>query len=200
MKVIGLTGGIGSGKSTVAKIWEKLGAKVVRADDLAKELMTTDPQLINKIKQVFGEESYLKDGRLNKAYLAKEAFEKGRVNELNALVHPAVFKWFEQQKAIESQKGTELLVREAALLLDKGRPDGFDKIVLVKASTDKRIQWVMQRDSISRDEVFSRIQKQISPEQMTSLADIIIENDGDLSMLEQKATFVFNQLREWAQK
>ncbi len=200
MIVVGLTGGIGSGKSTVGQIWEKLGAKVVRADDLAKELMTTDSQLINKIKQVLGEESYTVDGKLNKSYLAKEAFEKGRVNELNALVHPAVYTWFEQQKEIESQKGTELLVREAALLLDKGRPDGFDKIVLVKASIDKRIQRVMQRDSISQDEVYSRIQKQISTEQMISLADIIIENDGDLSMLEQKATHVFNQLREWAHK
>jgi dephospho-CoA kinase len=89
---VGLTGGIGSGKSAVAKIWEDLGAFPLYADDLAKKIMTEDPDVKSEIKKIFGDESYNKDGALNRPYLAKEAFEKGRVEDLNAVVHPVVYR------------------------------------------------------------------------------------------------------------
>ena len=87
---VGITGGIGSGKTTVASIWESLGATVVYADDLAKQLMQTDPDLKRKLSETFGEETYHSDGSLNKPHLIKEAFHKNRVEELNSIVHPAI--------------------------------------------------------------------------------------------------------------
>jgi len=89
---IGVTGGIGSGKTTFCKVWESLGAFVVYADDFAKELMVTDQELINQIKETFGERSYFRDGTLNRSFLAEEAFAKGRLYELTAIVPPTMWK------------------------------------------------------------------------------------------------------------
>src|SRR5690606_31629247 len=125
--------------------------------------------------------SYLENGELNKTYLAKEAFEKGRVDELNKLVHPAVYRWFQEQKEIEELRGTQVLVREAALLLDKGRPQGFDVIVVVSADDLERVKRVVKRDDSNELDVQSRMAKQLSQNTMRELADIVIENNGDLA-------------------
>jgi len=177
MITVGLTGGIGSGKSTVGSMFEKLGASVIRADDLAKELMIKDAAIIQQIKQTFGDESYFADGSLNKAHLSEQAFQKNRVSELNAIVHKAVYAWFKRQKEEETQKGTNVLIREAALLLDKGRPEDFDKIIVVTASKTNRIKRVMERDKVSEELVLSRMNKQLTQEKMIEYADFVIQND-----------------------
>lgn len=200
MIIVGLTGGIGSGKSTVASVWEKRGACLIKADDLAKELMVSDPELISQIKATFGNQAYLEDGSLDKSFLAKEAFEKGRVEELNNLVHPAVYKWFEKQKKLEEAKGTKVLIREAALLLDKGKPSGFDVIVVVNADENKRISRVSLRDSSDEKSIKSRMDKQLNPEKMLEMADIVIQNNSDLASLIEKANQVYDQLVLWDQK
>ena len=100
---VGVTGGIGSGKTTLCKEWEKLGAFVVYADDLAKKLMVEDEELVKKIKSTFGDKAYDEYGSLNRQYLAQEAFEKGRVNELNNLVHPVLWKKVEFYYKTEDQ-------------------------------------------------------------------------------------------------
>lgn len=187
---VGLTGGIGSGKTAVAKIWEELGAFPVYADDLAKRIMTDDPNVKGKIIELFGDASYNSDGSLYRPYLAKEAFEKGKVEELNGIVHPAVFK--ETKKLFEDaeKKGYKCAFKEAALLLKQGRPADLDVIVFVDADEEIRIQRVMQRDGAKRREVQHRIAKQ-SDVLKKDLCDIIIENNGTEEDLREKAVAVY---------
>jgi dephospho-CoA kinase len=192
----GITGGIGSGKTTVCKLWESLGARVVYADDLAKKLMTEDDQLIKQIKNVFGEKAYQSDGSLNRAYLSDEAFRKGRVEELNSLVHPAVYKKTDELMKEAEKEGVSLFVKEAALLLKNGRPPGFDVIILVDADESDRVKWVTNRDDTDSQSVTDRIRNQQDFGKLHSLADIIIENHGSKKELLKKAQKLYNQLIE----
>lgn len=190
----GITGGIGSGKTTVCKLWESLGARVVYADDLAKKLMTEDDQLKKQIKNVFGDKAYQIDGSLNREYLSDEAFRKGRVEELNTLVHPAVYKKTDELIKEAEKEGVSLFVKEAALLLKKGRPPGFDVIILVVADEQDRVDWVTDRDNTDNDSVEDRIKNQQDFGKLHSMADITIENRGSRKELLNKAKIIFNQL------
>lgn len=191
MKVLGITGGIGSGKSTLTGYFERMGAFVVYADDLAKSLMTTDDQLVADIKKTFGDESYLEDRSLNKPHLIREAFQAGRTHELNAIVHPAVYR--ETQRLIEEarEKGYKLFVKEAALLLNNGRPKGFDTIILVDAPEEIRIARVMQREGATRQEVTQRLHNQPDFSKLHHLCDEIIINEGTRKELEEKARGIY---------
>ncbi|MEX0773506.1 MAG: dephospho-CoA kinase [Balneolales bacterium] len=194
MITIGITGGIGSGKTTVCKHWESLGAQVIYADALAKELMVKKPELINAIKREFGEDSYYEDGSLNKDYLSRQAFELGKVDRLNQLVHPEVYK--ETGRIIDEaeQAGIKVLVKEAALLLLKGRPKNLDYIVLVLADEQLRTVRVALRDLAGPEGIKKRIRKQQDFSKLTHLADSIIENNGDLKELLQKADDIYQRL------
>jgi dephospho-CoA kinase len=194
---VGLTGGIGSGKSTVADVWKHMGAYVIKADNLAKMLMTHDPRLTEEIIAEFGEESYDADGRLNRAYLAKEAFEKGRVDRLNELVHPAVHRATNKLIAEQKKRESPLFVKEAALLLDHGRPENLDVIVVVDAKRSTRIERIKKRDEFSQDDIEGRMARQLNPEKMKEMADIVIQNDGDVDKLITKAEEVYQQLLNW---
>ena len=143
---VGVTGGIGSGKTTFCKKLEELGAFVLYADDFAKDLMISDIELISSIKKVFGKESYLEDGSLNKEHLALEAFEKNRVNELNAIVHPILWKRIEELSEQKEREGWEVFVKEAAILLQNGRPDNIDCVVLLLSDEKERINRAVNRD------------------------------------------------------
>lgn len=193
---VGLTGGIGSGKSTVADVWEHLGAYVIKADNLAKMLMTHDPQLVNDIKEEFGDESYSHEGKLNRAYLAKEAFEKGQVERLNKLVHPAVHRATDKLIAEQKKKGTKLFVKEAALLLDHGRPDNLDVVVVVDAQKLTRVNRIKKRDEFSQEDIEGRMAKQLDAEKMKEMADFVIQNDGDVDELISKAEDVYHKLMD----
>lgn len=195
MKVVGLTGGIGSGKSTVARLWAKLGAFVMDADQTAKSLMTSDPELMAGLRAAFGEAVFLDDGSLNRAYLSNEAFEKGRVEELNRLVHPAVHR--ETDRLIEQHRalGTAVFVKEAALLLKYGRPENLDVVVLCEADEQKRLERVKQRDGLSPEQIAGRMDKQKGMfDAVDPGRDIIIRNNGSIEALEQQALQVWSQL------
>lgn len=198
MVTVGITGGIGSGKTTVCKQWEQQGAKVIYADDLAKELMVKKPELVSAIKREFGEESYHKDGSLNKVYLSRQAFNLGKVDRLNQLVHPEVYKETERIIQREEERGTSVLVKEAALLLSNGKPNNLDYIVLVLADKQLRTERVASRDQADPEEIERRIQKQQDFSQLTDIADFIIRNDGNLNELLQKADEVYLELRKKA--
>lgn len=191
---VGLTGGIGSGKTTVARIWESLGAKVVFADDLAKELMQTDPHLKRELKDIFGKKTYNPDGSLNKPHLISEAFHENRVEELNSIVHPAIR--IEAQKLIKQAEevGEKLFVYEAAILLNEGRPDYIDFVVLVTSGREDRLTRVTERDSVEASDVAARMAKQPDFKSLTHLVDYTIENNGTLEDLRVKATDLFNKL------
>ncbi|MAO64945.1 MAG: dephospho-CoA kinase [Balneola sp.] len=184
---IGITGGIGSGKTTFCKEWEKLGVHVVYADDFAKQLMNENEELREKITKVFGKASYDSEGNLNRAYLAEEAFAKDRVEELNALVHPVLKERLKEYAHQKEQEGVDVLAYEAAILLNEGRPGWLDFVIIVTAEEEQRLKRTAERDRASIGKIQDRIDKQPDFEELLSLADFVIENSGTLQELQEKA-------------
>lgn len=173
MKKIGLTGGIGSGKSTVLKMFQKLGAAVYIADVEAKRLMHSDENLIAEIVGLFGEMAY-KNGVLNREMIASIVFnDKLKLNKLNKIVHPAVHKDFEN--FIKSQKAP-YIIYESALLFENGIENQFDKVILVTAPINLRFERVIQRDNSSKEQIQSRMKNQLDDKVKLGKSDYIIEN------------------------
>ena len=148
MKRIGITGGIGSGKTTVCKIFESLGIPVYYADDRAKVLMTENKKLVDEIKKLIGDKSYFEDGSLNRQYIASVVFKnKNKLEQLNSLVHPAVAKdgilWQQSQSVVP------YTLKEAALLIESGSFQALDYLITVWAPKETRIQRVIKRDNIN---------------------------------------------------
>ncbi|HKK25673.1 MAG TPA: dephospho-CoA kinase [Gracilimonas sp.] len=195
---VGITGGIGSGKTTFCREWEKLGAFVLYADDFAKKLMANDKDLRNAIIERFGDEAYTEDGELNRSYLAREAFENGRVEELNEIVHPVL--WKETAKIVDQkeQEGVDIFAKEAAILLNNGRPEDLDYVILILADENTRVERTANRDKSDQKKVKNRIKKQPDFKKMTHLADFIVYNDSSLAELKTKAQSIFKQLKEVA--
>lgn len=179
---IGLTGGIGSGKSTVAKAFEVLGIPVYYADDAAKKLMNTDEGLKEKIQLQFGNEVY-KNGSLDKKYLAEIVFTfPEKLALLNALVHPATLK--DAEKWMHKQS-TPYALKEAALIFESGAQEHLDYVIGVTAPAPLRIQRSMQRDGITRDDVIARMDKQMNETIKMKLCDFVIKNDEQEMLLPQ---------------
>lgn len=180
----GITGGIGSGKTTVCKIFETLGIPVYYADDRAKWLMTHDPELVEAISNTFGKDAYLPEGQLNRAYLAKVVFgDDEKLAQLNALVHPAVFRDGYQWHS--SQINVPYTLREAALLFESGSYRAIDKMIVVTAPLPVRVKRVMERDQVTEAAVMARIEKQWPEEEKVKRADFVIFNDGDRLLIPQ---------------
>lgn len=193
---IGITGGIGSGKSTVCRIFETLGISVYDADSHAKELMTTDGILVNEIKKEFGTLSYNPDGSLNRAFLARTVFnDEKRLATLNKLVHPRVgldYKAWADQK-----KHQPYILKEAALLFESGTSQSLDAIIVVHANTELRINRVLKRDlHRTREQVLAIIAHQMPEEEKLKRADYVIRNDETTLLIPQvlKLHHVFSSL------
>lgn len=179
---IGLTGGIGSGKSTVAKVFSSFGIPCYYADTRAKELMNSDQELMNELIDAFGKELY-KDGELNRKWLARKVFGDDEARKtVNGLVHPAVGRDFQSWK--RSQQ-TPYVLREAAILFETGGYKQSDANILVVAPKELRLKRVMERDDASEEEVLSRMNAQWSDIQKTELADFIIFNDDEHHLIPQ---------------
>lgn len=196
MITVGVTGGIGSGKTTICREWEKLGAYVFYADEEAKGIMVKNKNVIAQIKQTFGELSYNEDGTLNKPFLIREAFHSGRVEELNDIVHPAVGLAFRKACKRAEKDGYEMAVKEAALLLNKGRPRDLDKVVIVDGDKNIRLKRVMERDQSTTGEIKQRMKHQPDFEKKKHLADFLIINNGTLSDLKKEAAAVYHKIIE----
>lgn len=196
MIVVGVTGGIGSGKTTVCREFEKLGAYVFYADDEAKKLMVSDNYVVNSIKKKFGKNSYKKDGSLNKPHLIREAFEAGRVEELNRIVHPAVEKAFKKAYKKAEMDGYNVAVKEAALLLKDGRPDYLDKVIIVTGDEEIRLQRVMKRDRSTEIKIKERMKHQPDFSKKLHLADFVIKNNGSLKGLIKDSIWVYNKFTQ----
>jgi dephospho-CoA kinase len=182
---IGITGGIGSGKSLVCKIFHCLGVPVYDADSHAKGLMTTDGILVSEIKKEFGELSYNIDGSLNRAYLSHTVFNDTKQLEiLNRLVHPRVGA--DYRHWVEQHKNHPYVLKEAALLFESGSHRSLDKVIVVYAPEELRIQRVLRRDKHrSADQVLAIIQNQMSEEEKMKKADYKIRNDEALLLIPQ---------------
>jgi dephospho-CoA kinase len=175
MLKIGITGGIGTGKTTVCKVFEMLGVPVFYADVAAKLVMRSDVILKEGIIRIFGKDSYTSGGELDRKYLADIVFnDNKKIEQLNSLVHPAVFRAFDTWLAV--QKSTYVL-KEAALLFETGSYKSCNYTLLVTAPKELRIKRVIQRDAVSEEQVLSRMSKQLSDEEKAKLADFIITND-----------------------
>lgn len=196
MVCVGITGGIGSGKSTVVDIWKSLGAFVLNADNLAKSIMVNNEEIRSRIIEAFGEESYYEDGTLNRVYLAEQAFRKGRVEELNGIVHPYIPEEVAKVINYAEKEGTEVFVFEAALLLQGVRPDYLDLIVLVLADEEKRVARVSKRDGVKEELIYDRIDKQQNFDELTDRADIVIHNNGSIEDLKRQATRIYRLISE----
>ena len=176
MLKVGVTGGIGSGKSLVCKIFAALGVPIYYADDRAKWLMVNNPTLKKQIQSAFGEESYLPDLALNRGYLAQKIFNNPeQLHKLNTLVHPAVGKDFDE--FINLNKEKPYLIKEAALIFESGAYKNLDYVINVYAPEEERITRVLKRD-IQRDkeQVRAIINKQLRDEERAKLADFEIKN------------------------
>lgn len=185
MLKIGITGGIGSGKTTVCKVFELLGVPVFYADTVAKEIMTSDVALVKDIKSTFGTASYLSDKSLDRKFLANIVFNNPeQLKKLNALVHPAVFRAFDRW--IESLPAeTHYVLKEAALLFESGSYKMCDKTLMVIAPESLRIERVMIRDGVTAEQVLQRMDQQWSEEEKTRLSDFKMFNSSDKSIIEQ---------------
>lgn len=194
MITVGVTGGIGSGKSTVCEVWEELGAYVLNADELAKKVMVTHPGVKQELIDTFGIESFRSDGSLNRTHLAGEAFTNNRVEELNAIVHPRLPEASLKKINEAREAGYDVFVYEAALLLENREPGTLDYIVIVLAEDEQRIQWVQDRDETTAGKIKRRMETQRDFEQAVGQADFVIHNDGSLEELRKEAEFLYHKL------
>ena len=173
MKIVGLTGGIGSGKTTVAKMFEKLGVPVYYADKEAKRLMKESKSLKQGIIALLGEKAYRNDD-INRSYIAQIVFQdKKKLNELNALVHPIVesdfMKWL-------GTLGSSYAIQENALIFENDKQSAYDAVITVTAPLTARLERVMKRDGVSEKQVFDRIENQLDDEIKIRYADFVVNN------------------------
>jgi len=182
MKIIGLTGGIGSGKSTVLKQFEDLGINTYSADKAAKKLINSDEDLIESIKGLFGDNIY-NNNILDTIKLSKIVFQDShKLESLNSIIHPAVAKDF--KSFIKTNHG-EYIVKEVAIIFETNTEDNYDKIILVRAPIEDRIKRVVLRDNITKDDVIRRVNNQIDDSTIIDKCDYIIDNNN-LKELKEK--------------
>ncbi len=183
---VGITGGIGSGKTTVCEIFERLGVPVYYADKQAKYLMETDKALRESIRQLFGDEAFDAENNLNRAFIAGIVFkDEEKLLALNALVHPAVKADYDSWNAILARKEYPYSLKEAALLVESGSYKDLDKLIVVSAPLEDRIKRVMARDNISEEQVKARIDAQLPESEKVKLADYVIDNNLIMELVPQ---------------
>lgn len=180
---IAITGGIGSGKSFVGKLFSVFDIPIYHADKEAKILMNHNSDLKHSLKQLLGKKAYHSNGRLNRAYVASLVFsDKKLLKQMNAIVHPAVRQDFENWSL---QQTADYVLEESAIVFEAGLAQFFDAVILVTANEKLRINRVIKRDKMSRSQVKARIKNQWPEEKKKKLADFIILNDGTKSLLQQ---------------
>lgn len=181
---VGVTGGIGVGKTTVGQIFETLGAPIYKSDDRAKILMNSNDQLKSQIIEAFGYDAYNRDKQLNRSYLATVVFNNPKkLQVLNSLVHPAVLEdyrnWFSEQNNVP------YTIKEAALMFETDSHKSMDCIIVVTCPINLRIDRIVKRDHMKRDEVLKRIENQMSDKQRLEKAQYRVKNDGKQSIIKQ---------------
>ena len=174
MKIIGLTGGIGSGKTTVSNMFKDLGIPVYIADVEAKKLMNNSKVIRRKLIELFGNQAY-ENNVLNRAYIASKIFnDDSYLNKMNAIIHPSVAlhfkKWLKKQTS-------KYVIKEAAIIFEHNMQSQYDSIITVIANKDKRIDRILKRDNTTREKIMAIIKHQLSDEEKAKLSDFVIIND-----------------------
>lgn len=195
---IGVTGGIGSGKTTVCEEFERLGRKVIYADPLARSLMESEQALRAALTEAFGEESYRPDGSLNRPFLAEKIFTRpGYRKRMNVIVHPFVFQAIE--RIVETEFGDQAhpyLLVEAALIFESGMDERLDAVLLVDAPLEVRVDRVARRDGLSSKQIKQRIESQESAHVLRKKADFVLDNIGDIGQIRPKVCFLDSVFRQ----
>jgi dephospho-CoA kinase len=186
-KIIGITGGIGSGKSIVSKVLQLMGYPVYASDQRAKDLMHENKTLVNGLKALFGEEAYI-HSTLNRSYLAAQIFkDDSKRIAMNQLVHPAVREDFRNWV---NQQQSPLVFQESALLFETGNAAAFDAVLLVTAPEEVRMQRVKKRDLLSDDQVKARFDAQMPEEEKIKRTNYVIQNSGHQLLVPQILDFL----------
>jgi dephospho-CoA kinase len=171
--IVGLTGGIGSGKSTVAKMFMDLGVPVYLADDEAKKLLSGDPSVRKSVEKLLGEKAYIGD-KPDRAYIASQVFDNSKkLESLNKIIHPAVKKHFKNWYTLQV---APYVIKEAAILFESGSNDDCDAVITVTAPPEIRIERVILRDHTTEEAVKARMKHQWSDEEKLKLSDFVITN------------------------
>jgi dephospho-CoA kinase len=196
MLKVGLTGGIASGKSTVSKIFARIGAHVLDADEVARELLLPGQPAWRRLRQAFGEEFFHPDGTVKRKQLRKLVFANPeKRNQLNAIVHPEVMKEINRRSEIlSSSLQSTVLVVDVPLLLEVGVADRFDKIVVVDVRESVQINRLVQRDGISEEEAKQALKVQMPLSEKVELADYVIDNNSTLADTEIEVRKVWEEL------
>lgn len=196
IKLIGVTGGMGSGQSTVADFFRKWGAKIISADKIAHQVVNKNAEVRNDIKRLFGKKVYHRNGRLNRKLLGSIVFaDESKVEKLNQIVHPRMVEQIVNE--IESARDTRkfpFVVIDAALIFEIQLENIFDEIVVVSSKIANRISRVKERDGLEEHEIQNRIRKQIPLEEKVKWADHVIHNNGNLEQLETRTRKIYDKI------
>ncbi|MCG2612043.1 dephospho-CoA kinase [Flavobacterium sp. SM15] len=191
-KIIGLTGGIGSGKSTIADYFRSLGVPVYIADEQAKKIMD-EPEIVKKVQSIF-DENVIENNSLNRKKIAELVFSAPeKLKQLNSIVHPEVKRHFLDW--VRKHNKFPFVIKEAAILFESGSYIDCDRIILVTAPIDVRIQRVIKRDNVSKDQVMERVKNQWDEDKKIALSDFVIENI-DLENAKAKAQEILKVLNK----
>jgi len=196
MLLIGITGGIASGKTEVAKIFKSLGAKILSGDEIGKEVVDKNPQLLKKLVKTFGNEILDSKKRLNRKKLGEIAFSSpSSTKKLNQIVHPFLLKDLKEKiKSLKKRGYTRPVVIDAALIVEWGLQKELDYLIFVECSKEKRIKRLTQQKSYTRKEAEGRIKAQLPESKKRKQADFIIKNAGGLKELRAQARALWRKI------
>lgn len=196
---VGLTGNIASGKSSVARVWRRLGAHVIEADLLAREAVAPGSPGLRRVVEVFGPDVIDSEGRLDRAALREIVFRDPEARaRLEAITHPEIARLREEEEARLAAAGVDLVVNDVPLLFEVGMEDAFDVVVLVDAPEEVRLERLIRDRGLSEAEARRMIEAQMPSDLKRPKSDIVIENTGSLQELEARAEEVWQRLRERA--
>lgn len=199
--VLGLTGGIASGKSTVAEIFAELGAAVIDADELARDVVEPGEPALDEIRQRFGDEVLTPEGELDRAAMGAIAFRDPEARRaLNAIVHPRVAEASREAIAARAREGAPLVLYEAALLVENAVHRGLDGLIVVACGEEGQIERARRRDGLDEEEVRRRIAAQLPLEDKIAAADYVIDNAGSLEDTRRQVREIWERVREDARK
>ncbi len=191
----GLTGNVAGGKSSVARVWERLGARVVDADELARRAVQPGSRALRRIADRFGDEVLQEDGSLDRDAMRRRVFsDPDARRELESLVHPEVARLRTEEEARLRRRGARIVVHAIPLLFEVGLTEEFDAIVLVDAPADVRVERLVRDRGLDEDEAWAVVRAQMPAAEKRERADHVIDNDGSLEELERKARAVWREL------
>lgn len=195
MKWIGITGSIGTGKSTVAQIIRQLGYMVLDADVIAKNQLAKNSQGYQQVLTTFGDEILTTDNEIDKNKLAKIVFNnKVELQKLENIIHPLVQKEIQKIKSEQSAKGAKALFYDVPLLFEKQMQSQFDEVILIAAEEKNQIQRIKTRNNWSNEEIAKRLSSQMKLEEKRKLSRYVIENDGDLISLQKQIELLLSKI------